>query len=66
MNSISKFRLCTLTDDELLRKVDEGIDQMYKSGKIPDRHIPARPDSDFDLLVGELILRFVDKINNTK
>lgn len=28
---------------------------------IPPRHIPARPDEDFDLLVGELVVRFLEK-----
>lgn len=58
MNTIATFRKCTLTDDELMRKVDKLTDQMYQTGKIPDRQIPARPDDDYDLLVGELILRF--------
>lgn len=61
MNAIVQFRKCTLTDDELLAKVDAGCDGMYEgpnAGRIPDRHIPARPDDDFDLLVGELILRY--------
>ena len=58
MNSINNFRLCSLTNEELMLKVDTAIDDLYKTNKIPDRHIPARPNSDFDLLVGELILRF--------
>lgn len=52
MNAIVQFRKCTLTDKELLDAVNEGIDNMYETGKLPDRHIPARPDEDFDLLVG--------------
>lgn len=62
MNSITFFRLCRLTDEELLDKVDSLTDEMYKTGKIPSRYIPARPDDDYDLLVGELILRFYSKI----
>ena len=62
MNGIVSFRLCTLSDEELIEKVDQGTDEMYKTGKIPARHIPARPDQDYDLLVGELILRFKEKI----
>lgn len=58
MNQITSFRLCTLSNDELLKKVDSLTDEMYKTGKIHTRHIPARPDSDYDLLIGELILRF--------
>jgi len=58
MNTIAKFRKCTLSNDELLRRVDEGTDNLYKTREIPGRHIPARPDRDYDLLVGELVLRF--------
>lgn len=58
MNTIATFRKCTLNNQELLRAVDTLTDKMYKDGKIPDRQIPARPDQDYDLLVGELILRF--------
>jgi hypothetical protein len=60
MNEIAKFRKCTLTNEQLCAKVDEQIDEMYKTRQIPCRCIPARPDEDFDLLVGELILRFYD------
>lgn len=65
MNAIVKFRKCTLTDDQLLKAVDNAVDEIYKKAEVGDysppyRHIPARPNSDFDLLVGELILRFQD------
>jgi len=62
MNGIVSFRLCKLSDEELLEKVDEMTDEMYQSREIPERHIPAKPDSDYDLLVGELILRFSERI----
>lgn len=58
MNAIVKFRKCTLSDDELLRQVDQLTDLMYQTGRIPDRQIPARPDEDYDLLVGELVTRY--------
>lgn len=64
MNTIAKFRLCTLTDEELLRAVDAATDKMYKTGRIPDRQIPAWPDVDFDLIVGELICRFIESKNS--
>ncbi len=64
MNSIVSFRLCKLSDDELLQKVDSMTDNIYESGKIPSRHIPARPDDDYDLLVGELIVRFKSLLNS--
>lgn len=60
MNAIVGFRKCTLSNDELLKKIDKLTDEMYKTGKIPDRQIPARPNDDYDLLVGELILRVID------
>jgi len=33
-------------------------DEMYKTGKIHYGQIPARPNEDYDLLVGELVKRF--------
>lgn len=61
MNAIAKFRKCTLTDDELIAEVDRQTDQMYTTGKVPSRHIPAQPNNDFDLLVGELIMRVYER-----
>ena len=58
MNGIANFRLCKLSNENLIKKIDLMTDEMYMSGKIPDRHVPARPDDDYDLLIGELILRF--------
>jgi hypothetical protein len=66
MNQIVNFRLCKLGDDELLEKVDKLTDTMYQTGKIPDRQIPARPDGDYDLLVGELIKRYQDILKNER
>ena len=60
MNGICKFRTCELSDEELLKKVDALTDEMYKTGKVPNRHIPAQVNNDYDLLVGELILRFAE------
>jgi len=58
MNGIVSFRLCTLTDEQLIEKIDEVTDNMFREQKVPARHIPARPNEDYDLLIGELILRF--------
>lgn len=58
MNAIASFRKCTLSNDELLKKVDELTDEMFQTLKVPYKHIPARPNSDLDLLIGELLLRF--------
>lgn len=60
MNAIVSFRLCKLSDEELSGKVDEMTDNLYEVGpeKIISRHVPARPDEDYDLIVGELIVRF--------
>jgi hypothetical protein len=57
MNGLVSFRLCKLSTPELLEKVDKLTDKMYQEQKVPTRHIPARPDSDYDLLVGELVKR---------
>lgn len=65
MNAIATFRMCDLQDAELLKRIDALTDKMYQTGKIPDRQIPARPNEDFDLLIGELILRYKMKIENS-
>lgn len=49
MNGLVQFNLCTLTDAELAKRVDGMTDEMYRTGVIPPRHIPARPDKDYDL-----------------
>ena len=66
MNAIVTFRLCTLTNEELLEKVNEAIDKLYTHGKLPSRNIPARPNADFDLLVGEMLVRFNELIEKSK
>ncbi len=60
MNTIASFRHCNLSDEELLNKIDQMTDEMFKSQKVPSRNIPAKPDSDYDLLIGELILRYAE------
>lgn len=52
------FNLCMLSDNELIEKVDKLTDEMFTTQKVPARHIPARPNDDYDLLVKELIRRF--------
>ncbi len=57
-----QFRLCKLTDEQLAEAVAAGLNKMYLDpASAPSRSIPARPDKDFDLLVGELIVRFIEK-----
>lgn len=58
MNTIATFRLNTLSNQELIDKVDSITDQMFTENKVPSRHIPAQPNNDYDLLLGELLLRF--------
>ena len=60
MNGIVQFRETNLTDKELLEKIDALTDKMFKEQKIPLQHIPAEPNNDYDILVGELLLRFKD------
>ena len=66
MNAIASFRKCTLSNEELLEKVDGMTDGLFdakeksKRERILERHIPAQPNNDYDLLLGELILRFVE------
>ncbi len=69
MNAIATFRKCTLSDEELIKKIDAAVDGMYDpktGGSLPTRHIPARPNEDFDLLVGELLIRFSERIEKEK
>lgn len=66
MNALVSFGLCDLSDEELIRKVDEMTDEMYTTGIVPSRHIPARPNKDYDLLVGELCKRFYARIEKEK
>jgi hypothetical protein len=67
MNSICKFRKCTLTTSELIEKFDKLIDAIYDKksdlDKLFARHIPARPNEDFDLLAGEILLR-LEELDN--
>lgn len=60
---IALFRNTTLQDQELIKKIMEGLLEMYDTGEVPARHIPARPDEDFDILVSELVLRYAEKLN---
>lgn len=64
MNAIAGFRLTTLSDEELMDKVDKLNDEMYKSQKVHPRHVPARPNDDYDILIGELLLRFKERVEN--
>ncbi len=66
MNRIAQFRVCHLTNAELFDKVDNMTDKMFKTNKVPTRHIPARPDEDYDILVGELLIRFNELIVENK
>ncbi len=61
MNAIAGFRLCKLSDIQLIERVNDLTDKMFQDQQLPTRHIPARPDADYDLLVGELLLRFMEK-----
>ena len=61
MNSLVSFHLCKLSDEALAFKVDSNTDFIFQNQKLPARHIPARPDEDYDLLVGELLVRFLRK-----
>lgn len=67
MNQIVSFRLCKLTDKELLEKVDTQTDKLFdvkhkhQREGVLTRHIPAKPNEDYDLLIGELLLRFKEK-----
>lgn len=65
MNALVTFRLCTLTDEELVKKIDALTDKMYQDRIIPSRNIPAKPNEDYDLLIGELCYRVHNKLINS-
>lgn len=58
MNAINSFRLCKLSNHDLIIKIDKQTDRMFQIQRLPTRNIPAEPNEDYDLLIGELILRF--------
>ena len=58
MNKLCHLRLCTLDDEQLMEAIDAKTDEIFQTQKVPAMHIPARPNQDYDLLVGELILRY--------
>lgn len=61
-----QFRKCTLSDKALAEAVVAGLAKMYKEPcSVPSRHIPARPDEDFDLLVGEMVYRSISRTPNS-
>jgi|GEM_PF-2488458 hypothetical protein len=60
MNAIASFRKCTLSTIELIAKVDVQTDVMFTKQEVPTRHIPAQPNEDYDLLIGELVLRVME------
>jgi len=63
MNGIVSFRLCKLSDEELLQKVDKQTDRIFDIQRVPSRNVPADPNEDYDLLVGELLLRFKERLS---
>ena len=66
MNQIVSFRLCTLTDDELIEAVDKATDKMFTDGKVPSLAVPAKPNEHYDLLVGELMVRFKERLESAE
>jgi hypothetical protein len=58
MNHLVDLVDCKLSDEELIEKIDTLTDEMFEQNKVPIRHVPARPEKDYDLLVGHLIRRF--------
>ena len=59
---IAQFRLTTLSDKDLAESVAQKLCEMYTEPvSVPTRNIPARPDEDFDILVAELIMRFMER-----
>lgn len=57
---IVNFRKCTLSDQELCSALSDCMQRLYNGANgIILRHIPARPNEDFDLLIGEAIYRLM-------
>ncbi len=54
---------CTLTDAELVEKVKDLNNRLIRTGgRDWTLHIPARPNSDPDLLIAEICERFKNKL----
>ena len=66
MNNITQFRKTTLSNKELIEKIDKLTDKMFNTQKVPIIHIPVRPNEDYDILIGELLIRFNELIKNNK
>ncbi len=63
---IIQFRKCSLTDEQLAEAAAAWLARIYTPPiQVPTRHIPARPDEDFDLIIGELIYRFHSRTPNS-
>lgn len=51
----------------LAEAVANGLNKMYEHPvSVPTRNIPARPNEDFDLLIGEVLVRFLEKTDIVK
>ena len=62
-----QFRKCTLTDKQLAEAAAAWLERIYTPPiQVPVRNVPARPDEDFDLVIGELIYRFSQLIEQQK
>jgi hypothetical protein len=61
MNAIASFRKCTLSNTELLEKIDKQTDRIFQIQRVPTRNVPAEPNEDYDLLIGEMLQRFQEK-----
>ena len=46
--------------------IDKLTDKMFNTQKVPIIHIPVRPNEDYDILIGELLIRFNELIKNNK
>ena len=55
---------CVLSDDELIDKLDNQLREMCVTRKVPLMSIPARPNKDFDLLLAELMVRYMKLTEN--
>lgn len=50
-----------ISDDEIIDSLEKQLRKMCVSRKLPIMSIPAKPNEDFDLLLAELLIRFMKK-----
>lgn len=57
---------CTLSNDDLIDKIDNELQKMCFTRRVPLMSIPAKPNEDFDLMIAELLVRYMAALETPK